>query len=139
MKQGHINVAHGTLSRLYRIAGLPFGLSSCLFNLKRRLDPYIEHQQEQEIAALESNGVMNPDGSYTLTDEQKKAFNDRIVEIRESEVEYDYKPVKISLTKELCEKMEITGETNEALDGIVVIEVDGKTADDFAGDWGGDG
>ena len=138
MKQGHINIAHGTLSRLYRIEGLPFGLSSCLFNAKRRLDPYIEHQQEQEIAALEANGEMNPDGSYTLTDEQKKAFNDLLLEIREADVEYDYKPVKISITAELCEKMGITGETNEALDGIVIIEVDGKTSEDFAGDWCGE-
>ena len=48
MKQGKIVIAFNLLMKLYRIEGVSFGTSSVLFNTKRRLQPFVEHQAEQE-------------------------------------------------------------------------------------------
>lgn len=133
MKQGFISTAHRILVKLYDIAGLPFGLSSCLFNLKRRLDPYIEHQTEQEFALIEANNSgKNPDGSYTLNEEQKVIVTETINKMLETEVDYDYKPVLIEISDDLYQKMGMTGKMIESLEGIATIVVDGKSASDFS-------
>ena len=42
MRQGKINVAFRVLCDLYRVKGLPFDLSSMLFNQKRNLQPFVQ-------------------------------------------------------------------------------------------------
>ena len=134
MKQGRIVSAYKTLTALYKVKGIPFGISCVLYNVKQRLEPYVECQDEQEIAmAEEISDGMNPDGTYKMDSVQRQEFFRRLDEIMNTEVEYDHKPVRIQLNEELVQILGITGEIVEVLDGFVIIEVDGKTAADYTG------
>ena len=127
MKQGKINVAFRVLCDLYRIKGLPFGLSSMLFNMKRRLQPYVEHYNETEAEVLEKWDALTPTGMVRtdMAAADVAKINKELDEIRSTEVEYDAKPITITLTDELTEKLGITGEIIEQLDGFVVFEMEG--------------
>ena len=126
MKQGRIVVAWTEIGILYKTKGVPFGISSQLFTLKRKLQPFVEHQQEQEIAALEEIGAVNTDMTVNVTDENCKQINDIMREIRETEVEYNEEPTTIKLTDAICEKLGVSGETIDKLDGFVVFEMEGE-------------
>ena len=135
MKQGQIIVAYKKLIDMYKIPGLDFGTSSILYNVKSRLQPYAEHQDELEITLAEemSEGV-NPDGSYKMDQVMRTEFFRKIDDMLKAEVQYDYKTVNLNLTEEQVHILGITGETIEMLKGIIEIFVDGKTAADFGGD-----
>ena len=51
--------------------------------------------------------------------------NKALGEIQNADVEYDVEPITILLTDDLCEKMEITGEVMDELDGFVTFEMEG--------------
>ena len=127
MKQGKINVAFRVLCDLYRIKGLPFGLSSMLFNQKRNLQPFVEHYNEAEAEVLEKWDAITPAGTVRtdmpMADVAK--INKELDEIRATDVECNVKPITVVLTDELTEKLGITGEIIEQLDGFVVFEMEG--------------
>ena len=126
MKQGRINVAFGKVCELYRVKGLPFSLSANLFTLKKRLEPYVEHYSEQEYNLLTERNALNPDGT-TRTDmppEEVVAINKQLNEMRNTDVKYG-EPMKIMLTDALVEKLGITGELIEQMDGVICFETEG--------------
>lgn len=125
MMQGKITQAYKTVCNLYKAKGLPFSLSSRLFQLKRRLQPYVEHQKEQEIALLESWDAINPDGTLRITTENVNQVNAGMNEIASAEVEWNEQPVVICLTDELTEKLGITGEIIEDMEGFIVFKEEG--------------
>ena len=113
MEQGKITVAYKAVLKLYRIEGLPFSLSSKLFMLKKNLQPYFDHQREKQLAVLEACGATEDQGE--LPPGAKVAF----MEIIKSEVDYNDEPVEIVLTPELTEKLVVTGELIEQLEGFI--------------------
>ena len=119
MKQGKITQAYKTVFDLYRVKGLPFSISSRLFTLKRKLQPFVEHQQEQEYALLEEWNAINPDDTLNVTTENVNQVNAGMKDIRDADVEWDEPPVKILLTDELTENMGITGEVIDHVDGFI--------------------
>lgn len=126
MKQGKITLAYKTVFDLYRVKGLPFGLSSRLFTLKRKLQPYVEHQQEQEMELLESWKALNPDGTMNITTENVNQVNAGMSEIQTAEVEWNEPPVKITLNADLTEKLDITGEIIEQVEGFIEFMEEGE-------------
>ena len=114
MKQGKIVAAYKTLMRLNKVPGLPFSLCNKLFMKKRELEPYFQSQREQENVLIEASG-QKPDEGYDLTPEIKR----EIRKIAETDVDYEVNPVEISLTDEQCEKLGLTGEIMEILDGFI--------------------
>ena len=134
MKQGKIVNAFKLLTKLYRIEGVPFGVSSILYNTKNRLQPYVDHQAEQEERmAEEISDGMNPDGSYKMDETQQKLFLKKLDDIQKTEVEFDHKPVRLQLTEEQAMLLGINGEKIDTLAGVMIIEVDGKTTADYTG------
>ncbi len=119
MKQGKITQAYKTVCGLYKAKGLPFSLSSRLFTLKRKLQPFVEHQREQEIELLESWKALNPDNTLNITTENVNQVNAGMSEIANADVEWNEQPVIILLTDELTEKLGITGEIIENVDGFI--------------------
>lgn len=125
MKQGKITQAYKAVCNLYKVKGLPFSLSSRLFQLKRKLQPFVECQQEQEMELLERWDAVNPDGTLKVSTENVNQVNAGLHEIQTAEVEWDEPPVKITLTDDLAEKMGITGEVIEQVDGFIEFEEEG--------------
>ena len=125
MKQGKITQAYKTVFDLYRVKGLPFSLSSRLFTLKRKLQPFVEHQQEQEMELLESWKALNPDGTMNITTENVNQVNDGLKSIQDAEVEWNEQPITIALNDDLTEKLGITGEIIEQVDGFIVFKEEG--------------
>lgn len=134
MKQGRIVIAFNLLMKLYRIEGASFGTSSVLFNTKRRLQPFVEHQAEQESLLAEKYGDgQNDDGSLKMTQENQALFFADLKKIQETEVDYDYNPVRLILDDHEFKLLGLNGEKMEALEGFMDIEVDGMKTSDFAG------
>lgn len=119
MKQGKITQAYKTVFDLYRVKGLPFSLSSRLFTLKRKLQPFVEHQQEQEYALLEEWNAINPDDTLCITTENVNQVNAGMKKISESEVEWNEPPITITLDADLTEKLGITGAIIEQVEGFI--------------------
>ena len=120
MKQGRIAAAHKMIMMLYRIKGVPYQVSVDLLRKKRDLQLFVDCQAEQEEKmAEEIAGGRNPDGSYPMDEEKQARFRRELAKIQEAEVTYDLKPITIMLTPELVEKMGITGEVMDILDGFV--------------------
>lgn len=134
MKQGRIVIAFNLLMKLYKIEGASFGTSSVLFNTKRRLQPYVEHQAEQEslLAEKYSDG-QNADGTLKMEQDQQAQFFADLKKIQETEVDFEYKPVRLVLDDHEFKLLGLNGEKMEALEGFMDIEVDGKKTSDFAG------
>ena len=124
MTQGKINVAFSKICELYRIKGLPFSLSSRLFNMKKRLEPFVEHYTEQEHNLLADRNALNPDGTIRqdVPQDEVIAINMELFNMRATEVEWKGEPLTIQLTDELADKLGVTGELMEQLDGIVTFE-----------------
>ena len=124
MTQGKINVAFSKLCELYRIKGLPFSLSSRLFNMKKRLEPFVEHYTEQEHNLLADRNALNADGTIRqdMPQDEVIAINMELFDMRATEVEWNGEPLTIQLTDELADKLGVTGELMEQLDGIVTVE-----------------
>lgn len=114
MKQANITMAYKTLGEMGRVAGLPFDLCKKLFMLRLKLKPHIEFQEERKQVLFEAAGI-RADGTV----EKTPALVKGLVEIQNAEVEWTEKPVKIELTPEIAEKLNITAETLELLDGFV--------------------
>ena len=134
MKQGKIVIAYNLLVKLYKIEGASFGVSSVLFNVKRRLEPYVEHQAEQETRLAEKyNDGANPDGSLKMEPEKQAKFFADLKKIQETEVDFDYKPAHLILDDKEFKLLGLNGEKLEILDGFMDIEVDGMKTSDFAG------
>lgn len=121
MRQGKINVAFRVLCDLYRVKGLPFSLSSMLFNQKRNLQPFVEHYNEAEAEVLEKWDAITPAGTVRtdMPMAEVAKINKELDEIRATDVEYDVTPITIVLNDELTEKLGVTGEIIEQLDGFV--------------------
>ena len=124
MKQGKIMAAYDMLKKKYRIEGVPFGVSDILFRTKKKLEPYIEHESEQEMMLVErlSSG-MNPDGSYQMTEEQKTEFMQELNRIQNTDVDFDLQPATIQLTDDLVIILGFCGEVMDVLDGIIHFEM----------------
>lgn len=124
MTQGKINVAFSKICELYRIKGLPFSLSSRLFNMKKRLEPFVEHYTEQEHNLLADRNALNADGTIRqdVPQDEVIAINMELFDMRATEVEWKGEPLTIQLTDELADKLGVTGELMEQLDGIVTFE-----------------
>lgn len=113
MKQKQISAAYQAVTQLYKIEGLPFCISMDLYLLKKKLDPYIELEAEKErvlFEASEEKGVLTPD------------MKREIAKILESEVEWKEPPLLFKLDQVVIQKMNITGELLDKLDGFVIIE-----------------
>lgn len=114
MKQEKITIAYKMLEKINRVPGLPFSVCSKLFMAKKGLAPYIEAQAEKENIIFENAGV-DDNGKTMITKELQAAF----AEILKTEVDFKLEPVEIQLTPELAEKLNITAEMLEVLDGFV--------------------
>ena len=124
MTQGKINVAFNIVCNLYRIKGLQYTLSRDLFMLKKRLEPFVEHYTEQEHNLLADRNALNPDGTIRqdMPQDEVIAINMKLFDMRATEVEWKEEPLMIRLTNELADKLGVTGELMEQLDGIVTFE-----------------
>lgn len=130
MKQGKITKAYDRIIELYRTKGLPYDISWSLFEVKTALQPYVDHQGEQEMRMAEENSDgMNPDGSFIMNDQQQAAFFRHLNEIRNTDVHFDMKPAKIVLTDDQVIMLGITGEVIDILYGIVSFEVKREDGD----------
>lgn len=113
IKQRKISAAYQAVTKLYKIEGLPFCISMDLYLLKKKLDPYIELEVEKEktlFAASGESGILSPEMKAELS------------KIMEAEVEWDEKPLLFILDHEQLEKMNITGELLDKLDGFIVFD-----------------
>ena len=120
MKQEKITIAYKMLEKINRVPGLPFSVCSKLFMAKKSLAPYIEAQAEKENVLFENAGV-DDNGKMMITKELKDAF----AEILKTEVDFTMEPVVIKLTQENADKIGMTGEIMEKLEGIVqFVEVE---------------
>ena len=118
MKQIMISKAYKAIVQMYRNKGVPFGICNQLFMLKKKLEPYYELQGEKESEILKENGWENEMiGRVPYTPEILKAFK----EIHEAEVEYDGEPVEIRITEAIAEKLGITGEIIDMVDGFITF------------------
>lgn len=124
MTQGKINVAFNIVCNLYRIKGLQYTLSRDLFMLKKRLEPFVEHYTEQEHNLLADRNALNADGTIRqdMPQDEVIAINMELFDMRATEVEWKEEPLMIRLTNELADKLGVTGELMEQLDGIVTFE-----------------
>ena len=124
MKQGKINTAFGIVCDFYRIKGLPYALSRDLFLLKKKIEPYFEHYSEQEFNLLSERNALNPDGTIRrdVPQEEVTAINKELNDMRSTEVEWKEEPLTVKLTSWLTEKLGVTGELIEQLDGIICFE-----------------
>ena len=122
MTQGKITVAFKTVSELYKAKGVPYMVSKRLYNLKRKLQPHFEFQQEKELDLLEEWDAINPDGTLRITSENVNQINAKLAEIQNMEVDWQEPPVSILLNDDLAEKLGITGEILEKLEGFVDFE-----------------
>lgn len=122
MTQGKITVAFKTVSELYKAKGVPYMISKRLYNLKRKLQPHFEFQQEKELDLLEEWDAINPDGTLRITSENVNQINAKLNEIQNMEVDWQEPPVSILLNDDLAEKLGITGEVLEKLEGFVDFE-----------------
>ena len=111
MKQRRITAAYQAVTQLYKIEGLPFVISMDLFLLKKKLAPYVELEAEKERALFDSN-------SGILTAEMRQ----EITKILEADVEWKEEPLLFKLGYDLLQKMNITGELLDKLDGFVTFE-----------------
>lgn len=114
MKQEKIFVAYKLLERLNKVPGLPFGICSKLYMLKKNLAPYYEAQQEKQMVLFEAVGI-DENGQVEITKELKKSLAD----ILKTEVDCEVQPVKIELTQDMADKLGLTGEIIEQLEGFV--------------------
>lgn len=122
MTQGEITVAFKTVSELYKAKGVPYMVSKRLYDLKRRLQPHFEFQREKELDLLEEWDAINPDGTLRITSENVNQINAKLNEIQNMEVDWQEPPVSILLNDDLAEKLGITGEILEKLEGFVDFE-----------------
>ena len=113
MKQRQISAAYQAVTQLYKVEGLPFSVSMQLYLLKKKLDPYIELEAEKERTLFDASGE-----SGTLTPEMRR----EIAKILEAEVEWNEEVLHFVLLPEMIDKMGITGEILDKLDGFVTIE-----------------
>lgn len=114
MKQANITMAYQRLGEIGRIVGLPFDVCKKLFMLRLKMKPHIDCQLERRQVLFEASGI-GEDGTVEMTPELKKG----LIEIQTAEVEWTEEPVKIEVTPELAEKLNITAEKMEYLDGFV--------------------
>lgn len=111
---GRITLAVKTLVKLGKREGVSFPVASRLFMLKKKLMPYYEMQAEQENVILEASGAVNENGEIDMTN-IRSAF----AKLQCSQVDYDEPPIQIELTADDYEKLGLTGEIMDILDGFV--------------------
>jgi hypothetical protein len=121
MKQRRITVAYKALLRLYKIEGIPFPVSCKLFLMKKQLQPFLDLEAEREDAILKRENAVDAEGRINMTDKIRAEF----AQILDAEVDYDAKPVEISLNDELAAKLGITGEVIDQLDGFIEFNYEG--------------
>ena len=114
IRQANITMAYQTLGEMGRVVGLPFRMCKELFMLRLKLKPFIDCQLERRQVLCEAAGIAE-DGTVEMTPSLKKS----LFEIQNDEVEWTEEPVKIEVTPELAEKLNITAEKMEYLDGFV--------------------
>lgn len=118
MKQNRISKAYKAIVQMYKRTGVPFGICNQLFMLKKKLEPYYELQGEKESEILKAHGWENEMiGRVPYTPEILKEFK----EIQEAEVEYEGEPVEIRITEAIAEKLGITGEIIDMVDGFITF------------------
>lgn len=115
MKQGKIIAAYKRLLLMNKVPGLPFGLCSKLFHLKKKMEPYYQAQVEQENVALEASGQKPENGQWDITPEIRRVF----MQISETEVDWNEEKINVELTEDIAEKLMITGETLEILEDFI--------------------
>ena len=114
MKQANITMAYQKLGEIGRIVGLPFDVCKKLFMLRLKMKPHIDCQLERRQVLFEAAGI-GEDGTVEMTPGLKKG----LIEIQTAEVEWTEEPVKIEVTSEIAEKLGITAEMLEILNGFV--------------------
>lgn len=114
MKQERIFVAYKLMERLNRTQGLAFALCVRLYKVKETLKPYYEAQKEKEMVLFEAAGI-DENGQVQMTAELKKSLAD----IMKTEVDFTVEPVKISITQDEADKLGLTAEIIEQLDGFI--------------------
>ena len=116
MKQNRISKCYKAIVMMYKRTGVPFGICVQLFQLKKKLEPYYELQGEKEKEILKTHGWEEEMiGRVPYTPEILKAFK----EIQDAEVEYDGEPMEIRITEDIAEKLGITGEVIDMVDGFI--------------------
>ena len=115
MKLKKIAIANKVLLRLYRVSGIPFPISCKLFMLKKKLQPFIDLQAEMENSILKEKNAIGEDGTINMTAEIRSKFAD----ILDSDVEYEENQIDLPVNAEVVEKLGITGEVIDQLDGFV--------------------
>ena len=114
MRQEKIMLAYKQLEKLNKIPGLPFGVCSKLYMVKKSIAPFIEAQKEKEQVLFEAAGI-DDNGNVQNTRELRAALAD----ILKTEVDCDIQPIQIQITPDITEKVGMTGEIIEHLEGFV--------------------
>ena len=119
--QESIFKAHQTLGQINKTPGLPFALCKKLFMVRIKMKPHVECEIEQQQVILEAAG-RKPDGTYNTNPDVLRELK----KIQQTEVDWKDKPVKIEMTPAMFQRIGVTAEMLENLDGFVeFVEVEG--------------
>ena len=116
MKQGTITRAYKELQKLEEINGIPFKAMSRIHRIVKKMEPYIEAQQTEEIKAVKEFADIEPDGKIVYhSDGDAEKLNVRLGEIQNAEVDWEDEPVDIPYS----EKMDLNGKTIGVLEDFI--------------------
>lgn len=116
MKQGTITRAYKELQKLEEINGIPFKAMSRIHRIVKKMEPYIEAQQTEEIKAVKEFADIEPDGKIVYhNDGDAEKLNIRLGEIQNTEVDWDDEPVDVPYS----EKMDLNGKTIGVLEDFI--------------------
>lgn len=119
--QGKIFAAYQELTKINKTPGMSFELCKKLFMLRIKMKPHVECQAEQEQVILDAAGK-TPDGKVNYTKDVVRELE----KIQKSAVEWKDKPVKVEMTPAMFQRIGVTAEMLENLDGFVEFaEVEG--------------
>ena len=119
MKQGKIIEAYRVIKNMAQ-ESFPLPVAYSLYKIRKAMEPQADFQIEREKSLIEEfNGHPGENGMINFGEsEVAKKFLEKIKELEEMEVEFDFEPVHIPLT----ENINITPNDIDKLDGFVIFE-----------------
>lgn len=112
-------VAYKTINKISG-GNLPLPVAFALFKMKKKLAAQFEFQIEQEQKIIEEcKASVDAEGNWTFeSEEDKKAFVERLTEVSNMPVEIDIDPQTIPLNANI----ELSVEDMEALENFIEFE-----------------
>lgn len=121
MTQYKVNKAYGALSRLTEFK-MPVKKARALYTITKKAEEHFNFAvQEEKKYIAECNGKINDNGSVSFeTPELFKEFQEKLMELNESEVDLDIQP--LILTDADIGEQSISASDMYALEGFVSFE-----------------